>query len=251
MSDAGLKIAADFYNSNMRSHGGKLEAVLLGKILTEGERQCMVWDIERGAANQIEPFAWQTDTCIGDWHYSRAIYDRNRYKSAKTVIQMLADIVSKNGNLLLSIPVRGDGSLDEKEIAVLQGIGAWMEVNRESIFGTRPWKVFGEGPGSEGPALSAQGFNEGKGRPLGGEDVRFTTKGDTLYAIVLGAPQKELRIKSLGTAAGLLEKPVGEVVLLGEAGKVQWSRSADALAIQAPEKAPNDFAVVFKITPKG
>jgi alpha-L-fucosidase len=250
VSDAGLNIAADFYNGSMKSHGGKLEAVLLGKILTPGERQCMVWDVERGASGQIEPLPWQSDTCVGDWHYSRAIYDRNRYKSAKTVIQMLADIVSKNGNLLLSIPVRGDGTIDDKEIAVLQGIGAWMEVNRECVFGSRPWKVFGEGPATEGPALSAQGFNEGKGRPFSGQDVRFTTKGGALYAIALGAPQQELRIKSLGAAAGLLEKPIGDVVLLGGAGKVQWSQSADALVIQAPEKAPNDFAIVFKITPK-
>ncbi|MES1167331.1 MAG: alpha-L-fucosidase, partial [Pseudomonadota bacterium] len=110
VSDAGLKIAADFYNFNLKVHGGKLEAVLLGKQLSEGERQCLVWDIERGAANRIEPLPWQTDTCIGNWHYERSVYERNAYKSAATVIHMLADIVSKNGNLLLNIPVRGDGT---------------------------------------------------------------------------------------------------------------------------------------------
>ncbi len=118
---------------------------------------------------------------------------------------MLCDIVSKNGDLLLNIPVRGDGSIDDKEQAVLEGIGAWMDVNKECIFGTRPWKVFGEGPASEGAALSAQGFNEGKGKPFTAEDVRFTTKGETLYVIVLGRPQQDLQIKSLGTAAKLLD----------------------------------------------
>jgi alpha-L-fucosidase len=93
-SDAGLKIAADFYNSNMKLHDGKLEAVMLGKQLNTAERQCLVWDIERGAANEIEPKPWQTDTCIGSWHYKRSLYDQNRYKTAKTVIQMLCDIVS-------------------------------------------------------------------------------------------------------------------------------------------------------------
>jgi alpha-L-fucosidase len=248
VSDAGLKIAADFYNFNMNQHGGKLEAVMLGKMLTPFERQCLVWDIERGAANAIEPFPWQTDTCIGSWHYQRSHYEKNDYKSAKTVIQTLADVVSKNGNLLLNIPVRGDGTIDDKEQAVLEGIGAWMDVNKESILDTRPWKIFGEGPAMEGPALSAQGFNEGKGRPFTDADVRFTTKGGTLYAIVLGAPKQDLRLKSLGTGARLLDQPIRKVALLGSAEELKWSQSGEALTIQAPGKIPNDIAAVFKIT---
>jgi alpha-L-fucosidase len=160
---------------------------------------------------------------------------------------MLCDIVSKNGDLLLNIPVRGNGSIDDKEQAVLAGIGAWMDVNKEAIFDTRPWKVFGEGPASEGVALSAQGFNEGKGKPFTAADVRFTTKGDTLYAIELGAPTNAVAIKSLGTAAKLLAKPISNITLLGTNEKVEWSQTADALTIKAPAKSPNDIAVVFKI----
>jgi alpha-L-fucosidase len=247
VSDAGLKIAADFYNFNMQQHDGKLEAVLFGKMLSESQQKCLVRDIERGAANKIEAQPWETDTCIGNWHYDRSLYEKNRYKSAKTVIQMLCDIVSKNGDLLLNIPVRGDGSIDDKEQAVLEGIGAWMDVNKECIFDTRPWKIFGEGPASEGAALSAQGFNEGKGKPFTAADVRFTTKGNALYAIVLGTPQQDLQIKSLGTAAKLLDKPIGNITLLGTREKVEWSQTADALTIKAPEKFPNDIAIVFKI----
>jgi alpha-L-fucosidase len=247
VSDAGLKIAADFYNFNMQQHDGKLEAVLFGKMLSESQQKCIVRDIERGAANQIEPFPWETDTCIGNWHYDRSLYDRNGYKSAKTVIQMLCDVVSKNGNLLLNIPIRGDGTIDDKEEAVLQGIANWMDVNKECIFGTRPWKVFGEGPASAGSALSAQGFNEGKGRPFTAEDVRFTAKGDTLYAIALGAPQKDLTIKSLGAAAKLLNQTIGGITLLGSAEKVQWSQTDDALTIKPLQNTPSDVAVVFKI----
>ena len=209
----------------------------------------MVWDIERGQSNRIEPQPWQTDTCIGDWHYNRALFEQHGYKTARTVIHMLADIVSKNGNLLLNIPVRGDGTIDDDEIAVVEGIAAWMDVNRECIFGTRPWKVCGEGPALENAApITAQGFNEGKGKPFTAEDVRFTTKGGALYAIVLGWPAKELAIKSLGTAAGLLEKPVTGVRLLGSEEKIQWSQTAAALTIAPARKQPCDDAVVFKIT---
>ena len=249
VSDAGLKIAADFYNFNMQQHDGKLEAVLFGKMLSESQQKCLVRDIERGAANEIETQPWETDTCIGNWHYDRSLYDKNRYKTAKTVIQMLCDIVSKNGDLLLNIPVRGDGSIDDKEQAVLEGIGAWMDVNKECIFDTRPWKVFGEGPASEGAALSAQGFNEGKGKPFTAADVRFTTKGKALYAIVFGTPQQDLQIKSLGTAAKLLDKPIGNITLLGSEEKVTWSQTADALTIKAPQKSPNGIAIVYKIEP--
>jgi len=249
VSDAGLKIAADFYNFNMNQHDGKLEAILFGKMLSESEQQCFVRDIERGAANTIEPQPWQTDTCIGNWHYDRSLYKKNRYKSAKTVIQMLCDIVSKNGNLLLNIPVRGDGTIDDKEEVVLKGIANWMDVNKECIFGTRPWKVFGEGPASEGAALSAQGFNEGKGKAFTGEDVRFTTKDGVVYMIALGVPQSDLQIKSLGTSAKLLDHAVHDVSLLGSAEKAQWSQTAEAFTVKAPAKAPNEIALVFKIAP--
>jgi len=122
VSDVGLRIAAHFYNRNMQRHGGRLEAVLTGKVLNEAQRKCMVWDIERGVANELQPLPFQTDTCIGDWHYSRPVLARHGYKSAQMVAQMLVDIVSKNGNLMLSVPVRGDGTIDEHELAFLEGM---------------------------------------------------------------------------------------------------------------------------------
>jgi alpha-L-fucosidase len=250
VSDAGLKIAAHFYNSNMALHHGQNEAVLFGKILDADQQQCMAWDIERGVSPTIEPHPWQTDTCIGGWHYDRALYDRNGYKSTKTVIHMLADIVSKNGNLLLNIPVRGDGTIDEKELAVVEGIAGWMDVNKEAIFGTRPWKTFGEGPASGGAALSAQGFNEGKGKPTAAADFRFTAKGKVIYAIELGWPTNAVAIKSLGKSAGLLDKSIGKIQLLGSREKIKWSQTAEALTIEAPKNKPSDIAIVFKITTK-
>ena len=165
ISDAGLRVAAHFYNGNMKLHDGRLEAVLNGKGLQGPQRKAMVWDIERGQSSTIEPEPWQTDTCIGDWHYDRKIFERHGYKTAATVVRTLADIVSKNGNLLLSVPVRGDGTLDSDEIAVVEGIAHWMEINRESIFGTRPWKVFGEGPARRVRRCARRASTKGKARP--------------------------------------------------------------------------------------
>jgi alpha-L-fucosidase len=251
ISDAGLKIAAHFYNRNMSEHGGKLEAVLFGKILNEEQRKAMVWDIERGQSNKIEPQPWQTDTCIGQWHYQRSLFTDHGYKSAKTVIQTLVDVVSKNGNLLLSIPVRGDGSIDDDELKVVRGIADWMDTNRECIFGTRPWKVCGEGPALENSApLTAQGFNEGKGKPLTAEDVRYTIKENTLYAITLGQPTEPIQLKSLGTSAALLSESITGIQLLGSEEKIRWSRSPQGVTIYPPSEPLGDIATVFAIALK-
>lgn len=247
VSDAGLRIAAHLYNSNIKKHG-KLQAVLNGKILDEEQRKCMVWDIERGQSQQIEPYVWQTDTCIGSWHYDRRVYDNKGYKSARTVVHTLADIVSKNGNLLLSVPVRGDGTIDSAELAIVEGIASWMQQNSEAIYGTRPWKIFGEGPAIEDAApLKAQGFNEGKGKPFGPEDIRFTTKADTLYAIVLGLPADgKVRVKSLAAGSSYHPSAISRVELLGH-GEVALERTTDALTVQLPDRLPNQEALCLKI----
>lgn len=245
INDAGLRIAAHLYNKSIKKHG-KVNAVINGKILKPDQRKCMVWDIERGQSNNIEPLPWQTDTCIGGWHYDRRAYDRNWYKSATTVIHTLVDVVSKNGNLLLSVPVRGNGTIDEKERAIVEGIGAWMAVNGESIYGTRHWTVFGEGPAMEGAApLSAQGFNEGKNKPFTAADIRFNTKGKTLYATLLGWPaDRTALIKTLKT--GAIGK-VAKVELLGHGEALTFDQTGDGLKVNLPAEAPGKSAFVLKI----
>ncbi|HJV77706.1 MAG TPA: alpha-L-fucosidase [Paludibacter sp.] len=245
ISDAGLKLAAHFYNHNMATHNGKLEGVLFGKKLTNDQKKCMVWDVERGAADKIESKPWQTCTCIGDWHYKRSVYENNEYKSATTVIQMLIDIVSKNGNLLLDIPVRGDGSIDDKEVAILEGIAAWMDMNKESIFETRPWKVFGEGPSVEASGSKVvEGFNEGNTK-LGGKDIRYTQKGNVIYATVLGVPTEDISLKSFGENKG--NAKIKKIEMLGSKEKLSWKLNPEDLVIRKPNSIPNKIAVVFKI----
>jgi alpha-L-fucosidase len=246
VSDAGLKIAAHFYNRNLQWHGD--DGVMFNKVLDAEQRQCMAWDIERGSSNQIEPQPFQSDTCLGNWHYETSIFEHHGYKSAKTVVQTLIDVVSKNGNLLLNVPLRGDGTPDADELEIVEGIARWMQVNQEAIHGTRPWKVLGEGPQmADAAPLQGQGFNEGKGKPFTAEDVRFTTKGGVLYAFIMGAPKTAVHIKSLGTDAKLLEAKIARVSLLGGNETIRWSQTAGDLTIEAPRGPVSEIATVFEI----
>ncbi len=248
VSDAGLKLAAHYYNHNISTHNGKLEAVLFGKVLTDDQKKCMVWDVERGAPDKGQLEAWQTCTCIGDWHYSRVFYEENRYKSAKTVVHTLVDVVSKNGNLLLDIPVRGDGTIDDKEVVILEGIADWMEINKESIFDTRPWTTFGEGPASDAANPLDNGkFNEGKVQ-FSAKDIRFNQKGKILYATVFGVPMEDIIIKSLGKSR--VDFKIKKIEMLGSNEKLKWKQKEGVLVIEKPKDVPNDIAVVFKIKRK-
>jgi alpha-L-fucosidase len=248
LGQAGLDIAAHLYNSNMSRHGGRLEAVLTSKGLSPDHVGTMVLDIERGRADRILPDAWQTDTCIGDWHYRRSIFENHTYKTAETVVKMLVDIVSKNGNLLLNIPLRGSGAIDEDERKVLDGLASWMPANQEAIFGTRPFSVFGEGP----PDVKGSGnFNERNARPYTAEDIRFTRKGEALYAIALGWPADgKITVKSLAAGSAHYPGEIGQVELLGAGGALSFARDASGLVVNLPERKPNEYAYALKIQPK-
>ena len=248
ISDAGLKIAAHFYNHNMATHKGKLEAVMLSKILDENQRKAIVWDVERGAPNEIMEQPWQSCSCVGGWHYNTSIYENNWYKSAADVVKLLVDIVSKNGNLLLSVPLRADGTFDEKEEKILNEFGDWMNINKEAILDTRPWEIFGEGPIAEADIkINAQGFNEGSYSKATAQEIRFTQTKKDLYATVLAWPtEKQILIKSLSDESKLFPGKISRVELLGY-GKVSFTRTDKGLLINMPDKQVNKIAPVFKI----
>jgi len=249
ISDVGLRIAAHMYNRSIARKGG-LEAVINGKVLDAAQRKTMVWDIERGQSNAIEPLPWQTCTCIGNWHYDRALFDRKSYKSAQTVVHTLIDVVSKNGNLLLSVPMRGDGSIDEQERAIVEEIGRWIAVNGEGIYDTRPWSVFGEGPVMETAApIKAQGFNEGKNKPFTSADIRFTAKGNAVYAFVMAWPADgKLLIKSMGGASPHLKQRISRVELVGRTKPLPFTQTEQGLRLTLPSEAPDlPYAVALKI----
>ena len=247
-SDCGLKIVANMYNKSMAENGGVNKAVVTGKVLTPEQKKTIVWDVERGAPDKIQELPWQTCTCIGSWHYDKHIYYNDSYKSAPTVVRMLVDIVSKNGNLLLSVPVKGDGTIDPTERRIVTEIGEWMKVNGESIYGTRPWKVFGEGPTSENAnPVNAQGFNEGKEK-YSSADLRFNKKGDKLlYVTVFDIPEGEVTVRSLGRKAGLADRRIKSVSLLGSEEKLTWKQDDEKLCITAPDMSGVVMFPVFKV----
>lgn len=243
----GLNILTHYYNHSAAKDGtGKAEVVVTGKILEDKHKKAMMWDVERGVPDRCQDLPWQTCTCLGNWHYERGIYNRNAYKSADHVIRMLVDIVSKNGNLLLSVPVRGNGEIDERERERVLGIKAWMDINGESIYGTRPWKVYGEGPLFESAnPLNAQGFNEGI--KYSAADVRYVQKGNTIYATIMAWPQDtKFTFKALGQKATTNPGKIKNVKLLGGA-KVPFKQSKDGLAVTLPATHPNEIAPVLAI----
>lgn len=194
-------------------------------------------DIERGRAEGILEAPWQTDTCIGDWHYKRSLYTEHKYKTPEWVAQALVDIVSKNGNLMLNIPVRGDGTIDEDEYRFLDEFGRWMRVHGEGIYGTRPFAIWGEGlPDVSG----SHNFNENKGRKYDSSDIRFTTKGDTLYVFALGWPADgKLTLRTLEKGNNLYPRPIRAVEMLGGTGRLEATQSEEGLEIRLPAKPEN------------
>jgi alpha-L-fucosidase len=250
VSDVGLRIAAHMYNRSIAKKG-KLEAVINGKILDAQQRHSMVWDIERGQSNQIEPLPWQTCTCIGNWHYDRRVYDEKRYKSAKTVVHTLIDVVSKNGNLLLNIPVRGNGMIDEQERAIVEEIGQWIAMYGAGIYDSRPWSVFGEGPAMEAVApMSGPGFNEGKNKPFTPADIRFTASDGAVHAFVMGWPENgTVSIKSMRSGSPHLKNRISRVELAGQEQALAFEQTADGLQVKLPPNAPAlSYAFMLKIS---
>jgi alpha-L-fucosidase len=224
-------------------HNGKVEAVYCSKLAGDCAVGTCIVDHERGVADAISSSPWQTDTCIGVWHYKRD----QVYKTPKKVIDLLVDIVSKNGNLLLNFPLPNSGELDAEEMKVLEGITGWMAVNSEGIYGSRPWKIYGVGPSTE-VAVPQSGFNESKQPGLTAEDMRFTTKGKFLYAYVMGTPAADVLIPPLATNSPQEPGKILNVQLLGHQDKLRWKQDKQGLQVRMPAATMSDIGVTFKVT---
>ena len=199
-----------------------------------------VLDIERGKSDKIREYPWQTDTSIGKvfWFYME---DETDLKTTNSLVDDLVDIVSKNGNLLLNVGPKADGCIPEKQQVILREIGQWLAVNGEAIYGTRPWQISGEGETKD-----ATGYmSESKTVAYTAQDIRFTTKGDVLYAIALDWAD-HINIHSL-RKGNPYNKEVKEVSLVGYNSQLEWQQTKEGLTVKLPAEKPTDYAHVFRI----
>ena len=229
------KFAAFYYN---RARQWKSPGVVINYKNASFPDRAAVLDIERGKLEKTRDQFWQTDTSVSEksWGY----IENDKFRTPGSIVSDLVDIVSKNGCLLLNIGPRADGTIPQEVQDILLAVGRWLEVNGEAIYGTRPWKTFGEGP----TEVVGGAFKDTASKPFTGEDIRFTIKGTTLYAIALAWPQNgRLLVKSMA------EVPVASVELLGSKEKLVWTRDSAGLAIKLPAQRPNDYAFVFRIRP--
>lgn len=195
-------------------------------------------DIERGKLTDIRKETWQTDDALGynSWGYTKD----NSFKSVKYIINNLIDIVSKNGVLLLNIGPKPDGTITNQETEVLLGVGEWLKINGESIYATRPWKAFGEGP----TKVAGGSFSDAKDKPFTADDIRYTmSKDGAVYAISLDHPAAAITCTKLNTAAGL----VASVEMVGSDQKISWKQDTNGLVIQPSKLYPAKFAVAYRI----
>jgi alpha-L-fucosidase len=246
--DLAPQIMAYYYNRNIQTHSGRLEGVVDLKEVQEPIWGTLTRDLEGGLTDTLQENPWQTEACIGGWHYSREIFENHNYQKASLMIPLFVDIVSKNGNLLLSIPLPGHGEPDSDELAFLDELAQWQQVNSEGIKGTRPWKIFGEGPSTDIKNVPAYQFSKYK---FDHTDIRFTTKGDVLYAFALGWPSdNQVLIRSLASTAPYYERQIRKIELLGANGAISWTRGADGLRIRVPQDPPCHYAYCFRISPE-
>lgn len=235
--DVGRTMIAHYYNQDAKRKGK-------GVVYNCKEESNSRWvrDYELGVAEGISEHPWQTDTNLGDWIYREGM----DFRTAPQVIQMLIDIVSKNGNLLLDVVQTPEGDIGETQTQILESIAEWMQDNGEAIFGTRPWKIYGEGPSITEAQEKGQFHGIKDVRSYKQGDLRFTAKGKTIYAFCMEKPEGDIHISSLALKTATGHK-VSSISLLGSKEKIKWTQNNDEIVIQRPAQLPKYNTVVFAI----
>ena len=234
----GIKLFTDFINRDLKENGGDQTVVLSFKD-GKADRKAFTYNLERGGAGEIkpEPWMWATDLS-GGWFYRATAVNR---MSIPVMVGNAVDAISKNGVVMLNVALKGDGTIPENQAAYLTTFGDFLKINGEGIYGSRPWKVFGEGP------LEVKDGRQGENRrPFSQADIRFTTKDGDVYAFVLGKPTKDIVIKTLA-AGGPLESEIEGVSMMGSEQEIQWIRSGKALTITLPKTMADIPVIGFKL----
>jgi len=246
-----LDLASYYYNQSQKLNNGKNQAVINIKgARTEDRQKAVVADIENGQSDTMRKYPWQTDTALDGWFYTNPKYLITPGRGpvpTKDIVLQLVDIVSKNGNLLLNINLLADGTIVDPYVKFLNEMAQWMDVNGEAIHGTRPWEIFGEGPTK---LLTGRGNESNRPKEYTSEDIRFTTKGKSLYAIIMAWPGKEVTIKSLPKGKVLWFGDINDVQMLGSGGSLKWAQDEKGLAVQLPAVPPCQYAYALRISGK-
>jgi alpha-L-fucosidase len=232
-----LQFTAFYYNQAAR----RGEVGVINYKYSAMERRSAVLDIERGQLDDIRDSYWQTDTSISNdsWGY----IENDHFKTPEFIVHQLIDIVSKNGNLLVNVGPRSDGTIPDEVQRVLRDTGSWLKINGEAIYGTRPWKSFGEGP----TKIVGGAFHDTSTSAFTEHDFRFTHKDDTVYAIQLAWPTNgETVIRALGKT-DLARQQIASVSLVGYGPALRYEQRNDGLHIQVPVLAPGRYAYCFKV----
>lgn len=232
--NVGRSMIAHYYNQSLDKNNNPT-AVYTCKEESNGR---FARDVERGVIEGISKYPWQTDTSIGDWFYRRG----QKYMTSDEIIQMLVDIVSKNGNLLLNVVQTPAGDLEKDVLDILEKIAVWTKDNGEAIYGTRPWNVYGEGPSMEGKQEKGTFGGLKDVRKYQPGDLRFTQKDGKLFVFSMEKPEGDITVKSLENG-----KKVASVRMLGSKQKIKWVYGKNALIIKRPSVLPSYATVAFEI----
>lgn len=255
----GKDVCWAYYNYSLQKNG-KIMGIVAGKIPNESS---IVKDVERGSVKDILPDPWQATVTFSKWFYKE---DKPLKHNARTVIEMMSDIISKNGNLLLNVELFPDGTVPPKHKVILDSIGSWVNLNSKAIYASKPWKFYGDNLHTRLKAMDATSAGEATADdskkqaveenftertvdspPFGHDEVRFTTKGNVLYIFVLNPVEGFIELSSLGLKSTREPHRISSITMLGGKEKVSFKQDYDKLRLNIPGKRSNKFATVFEV----